>query len=452
MQWNRIASANNAIDGGQMDIDLTGKCALVTGGSRGIGRGIALAFGDHGASAVACYINETDAVRELGEELKKRGGGRVAQVDVTDEGSVKNVVAETVESYGKIDVVVNNAGLIRDRMLFNMSDDDWDAVLDTNLRGAFLCSKAVLRPMLRSGGRIVNVSSVVGQIGNAGQVNYASSKAALIGFTKSLALEIGSRNVTVNAVAPGFIQTAMTSALSDDARTKMEERIALRVHHLADASGVARHDRLAEHHGLDKRDAVGFVAGREAYDVRIGVQARQLPVGHGPHRQHDFGEPRSMADMLFEPGAEAGIGDRAGQHEVGLDAVLQQLAHGVEKRVNALTPFDPPHEQNVRGAGVAAGSVLSTGPVAVADPPADHRRRDRRQLVVADRLRQGRLRQAVQVSRARQGLAFEREALFNVFELLVGVVDLRQSSQRCHARDHRRKPVVQQANCALGAP
>src|SRR4030095_12573376 len=149
-------------------------------------------------------------------------------VDVTDKASVDAMVAAVLERHGRIDILVNNAGITRDQLLLRMKRDDWDAVLDANLTGAFTCSQAVLKPMVKQrAGRIINITSVVGQAGNAGQVNYAASKAGIIGFTKSLALEVASRNITVNAVAPGFIETAMQQGPPRTARSKLHEKIPL---------------------------------------------------------------------------------------------------------------------------------------------------------------------------------------------------------------------------------
>jgi 3-oxoacyl-[acyl-carrier protein] reductase len=196
---------------------LAGRAALVTGGSRGIGRAIALRLGERGAAVVVNYARNEGAAREVVDRIVGRGGQAVAaQGDIGAGQSAEALVKQTVAAFGKIDILVNNAGIIRDGLVVRMSDEDWDAVLTTNLRGAFLCVRAALRPMLRQRwGRIVNITSVSGVVGNAGQANYSSSKAGLIGLTKAVAREAAGRNVTVNAVAPGFITTELTDGLPE---------------------------------------------------------------------------------------------------------------------------------------------------------------------------------------------------------------------------------------------
>jgi 3-oxoacyl-[acyl-carrier protein] reductase len=196
---------------------LAGRTALVTGGSRGIGRAIALELGQRGAAVAVNYARNEGAAREVVERIVGGGGSAVAlQGDVGAGQNAETLVKQTVDAFGKIDILVNNAGIIRDTLVVRMSDDDWDAVLTTNLRGAFLCVRAALRPMLRQRwGRIVNITSVAGVMGNAGQANYASAKAGLIGLTKAVAREAAGRNVTVNAVAPGFITTELTDGLPE---------------------------------------------------------------------------------------------------------------------------------------------------------------------------------------------------------------------------------------------
>jgi 3-oxoacyl-[acyl-carrier protein] reductase len=207
--------------------DLSGKVALVTGASRGIGHGIATMLAARGAHVVAAArSNHADATVAA---IKERGGAaEVASVDVGDRGGVERMIAATFERHGRIDILVNNAGITRDQLLLRMKQDDWDDVMRTNLTGAFLCAQAVIRPMIRQrGGRIVSVSSVVGQTGNAGQANYAASKAGLIGFSRALAREVASRGITVNVVAPGLIDTEMTRAISDKARGDWAAQIPL---------------------------------------------------------------------------------------------------------------------------------------------------------------------------------------------------------------------------------
>ena len=210
-----------------MKIDLTGKTALVTGASRGIGEAIARGLGAAGAT-VLCAARTLDRVQQVASEIEAAGGkARGVELDISS-ANVRDRVKELLEQQ-PIDILVNNAGITEDDLFIRMKPDAWTNVIHTNLDSAFNITQEVVKKMIRlRWGRVINISSVVGLMGNPGQVNYASSKAALIGFTKSLALEIGSRNVTVNAVAPGFISTAMTDALGAEAKTKLEERIALR--------------------------------------------------------------------------------------------------------------------------------------------------------------------------------------------------------------------------------
>ena len=207
--------------------DLTAKIAIVTGASRGIGRAIAHTLAARGAVVVAAARGENAAgtvaeIREAGRQAE------VGSVDVTDVASVDALVAGVLERHGRIDILVNNAGITRDQLLLRMKRDDWDQVLSTNLTSAFTCVQAVLRPMIKQrGGRIVSISSVVGQMGNAGQVNYAASKAGLIGFSKALAREVASRNITVNVVTPGLVETDMTKAITEKAQADWASAIPL---------------------------------------------------------------------------------------------------------------------------------------------------------------------------------------------------------------------------------
>ena len=212
-------------------LSLEGKVALVTGGSRGIGAAIVRLMAQRGATVAFCYRQQAELAQQLSQQVQEETGQKVLalQADVADAEQVAAMVQRVREGLGEVDILVNNAGITRDTLLLRMGDDKWDEVLNTNLRGAFLCTKAVLPMMLaKRWGRIINISSVVGLIGNAGQANYAAAKAGLIGFTKSLAKELGGRNITVNAVAPGFIVTDMTAALTEERRDFYLSQIALR--------------------------------------------------------------------------------------------------------------------------------------------------------------------------------------------------------------------------------
>jgi 3-oxoacyl-[acyl-carrier protein] reductase len=208
-------------------IDLSGRVALVTGASRGIGRAIAAKLAAQGATVVAA-ARERNAEATVGEITAAGGTAEVASVDVGDAAAIDALVAGTLERHGQIDILVNNAGITKDQLLLRMKRADWDAVIATNLTGAFALTQAVLKPMIRQkGGRIVCISSVVGQSGNAGQANYAASKAGLIGFVKAVAQEVASRNITVNVVAPGLIDTDMTKAISESSSEVWASQIPL---------------------------------------------------------------------------------------------------------------------------------------------------------------------------------------------------------------------------------
>jgi 3-oxoacyl-[acyl-carrier protein] reductase len=204
-------------------MNFTDKTAVVTGGSRGIGRAICLELARGGANVVFCYAGNEQAAQETVSACQELGAKAVAvRCNVTDAEQVKALMDTALKTFGRIDILVNNAGITRDGLLMTMKETDFDAVLDANLKGAFLCMKAVARPMMKQRyGRIVSLSSVVGLHGNAGQVNYAASKAGIIGMTKSVAKELATRGITANAVAPGFIDTDMTAALPENARTAL---------------------------------------------------------------------------------------------------------------------------------------------------------------------------------------------------------------------------------------
>lgn len=208
---------------------LNGKTAIVTGASRGIGRAIALALARAGADVVINCLGQVQAAEGVAEEIRAAGRrALVVRADVSDSGEAAAMVERAVKEFGRIDILVNNAGITRDNLLLRMREDDWDAVIDVNLKGAFNCTKAAVRYMIKSRfGRIINISSVVGLFGNAGQVNYAASKAGLIGFAKALARELGPRNITVNTVAPGFIATDMTEQLAEKVKVDLLSRIPL---------------------------------------------------------------------------------------------------------------------------------------------------------------------------------------------------------------------------------
>jgi 3-oxoacyl-[acyl-carrier protein] reductase len=207
--------------------DLSGRTAVVTGAGRGIGRAIALALARSGADIVLTYRSGAEAAEQVATEV--RGLGRAAfviQTDVSDRAQVDALIETAQKERGRIDILVNNAGITQDGLVMRMSDADWDDVLNTNLRGAFYCTRAVLRAMIRARwGRIINISSVVGVVGNAGQANYVAAKAGLIGLTKAVAKEVATRNITVNAIAPGFIETDMTAALPDALKEEIQRQV-----------------------------------------------------------------------------------------------------------------------------------------------------------------------------------------------------------------------------------
>jgi 3-oxoacyl-[acyl-carrier protein] reductase len=210
-------------------VRLENQNAIVTGAGRGIGHAIAVRLASEGAR-VACVSRSEENARRTADELNaaRPDSANAYAVDVADHAAVQKVGAQILEEFGKIDILVNNAGVRRDALAMRMSIEDWDIVINTNLRGAFNFTQAILRSMVKQrSGRIINISSVIGLIGNAGQTNYAASKAGLIGLTKSLARELASRNITVNAVAPGFITTNMTAGLSDEIKNTIQSKIPL---------------------------------------------------------------------------------------------------------------------------------------------------------------------------------------------------------------------------------
>lgn len=209
--------------------ELAERVALVTGAARGIGRAIALRLGASGAKVIVNYQRQAEAAAAVCEQIERAGGRAIAvQADVNERVAVDELVQRAVAWGGSLDILVNNAGVTRDTLLLRLSEDDWDAVLNTNLRGAYLVTRAALRHMWRQRyGRIVNISSVAGLVGNAGQANYAAAKAGLIGFTKAVAREVAPRGVTVNAVAPGFIITELTDGLPDEVKQRILANIPL---------------------------------------------------------------------------------------------------------------------------------------------------------------------------------------------------------------------------------
>lgn len=239
--------------------DLSGKVALVTGASRGIGAAIAKALAARGASVVVNYAGSEDAARSVVAEIEAAGGRAVPlRCDISDPSGCSALVDSTVEAFGQLDILVNNAGITRDGLVVRMSDEDWSAVIDTNLSGVFYMTRAAGKVMMKArSGSIINVTSVVGLVGNAGQANYAAAKAGVVGLTKSVARELASRNVRVNAVAPGFIETDMTAKLSEAVCDKVRSEIAMGRFGAAD----------------DVANAVAFLASDEASYVTGQVLA-----------------------------------------------------------------------------------------------------------------------------------------------------------------------------------
>lgn len=205
------------------------KCAVVTGASRGIGRAIALELASQGAKVVVNYSGSEQKALDVVAEIVENGGEAIAvQANISDNDSVQALMKKAVDTYGSLDILVNNAGITRDNLLMRMKEDEWDDVINTNLKGVFLCTKAVTRQMMKQrAGRIINISSIVGVAGNPGQANYVAAKAGVIGLTKTTAQELASRNILVNAIAPGFITTEMTDGLPEELKEAMLKQIPL---------------------------------------------------------------------------------------------------------------------------------------------------------------------------------------------------------------------------------
>ncbi|MBM7552784.1 3-oxoacyl-[acyl-carrier-protein] reductase [Thalassobacillus pellis] len=219
---------------------LTEKVALVTGASRGIGRAIALELADKGAAVAVNYAGSESKAQEVVDEILSNGGRAFKiQADVSNDAQVKDMIKATIEEFGRLDILVNNAGITKDNLLMRMKEEEFDSVIDTNLKGVFLTTKAVTRQMMKQkSGRIINIASIVGVTGNPGQANYVAAKAGVIGLTKSNAKELAARNILVNAVAPGFITTDMTDQLTEEQREEMLKMIPL--NRLGEAQDVAR--------------------------------------------------------------------------------------------------------------------------------------------------------------------------------------------------------------------
>jgi 3-oxoacyl-[acyl-carrier protein] reductase len=241
-------------------MELEGKVSLVTGASRGIGRAIALKLASLGSSVAVNYVaieasNKADADNVVESIIRLGGEAMSVEADIRNGAAVKAMVEQVTDKWGKIDILVNNAGINRDTLLLRMSDDAWDDVINTNLRGAYLCTKFAVRHMMRQEwGRIISISSVVGRVGNAGQSNYAAAKGGIIAFTKSIAREMGSRNITANAVAPGFIVTEMTNKLPPERRESMLAMIPLQ--------RLGQPEDVAELVGFLATEKAGYITGQ----------------------------------------------------------------------------------------------------------------------------------------------------------------------------------------------
>lgn len=242
------------------------RIAFITGASRGIGRACAFALSAGGAKVVLA-ARQIEKLEEVAAEIRAAGGEAfVTGIDLASLDSIKEAFSKASKEFGRIDILINNAGVTRDGLALRMKRDDWDVVLQTNLSGSFFCIQQVLHPMVRERwGRIVNITSVVGESGNAGQANYAASKAGLIGLTKSLAQELASRNITVNAVAPGFVETDMTASLSDEVKAKITESVPLK--------RIGRPEDVAAAVKFLSSDEAGYITGH-VLDVNGGMYMR----------------------------------------------------------------------------------------------------------------------------------------------------------------------------------
>jgi 3-oxoacyl-[acyl-carrier protein] reductase len=230
---------------------LDGKVAIVTGSSRGIGRGIAIELGSRGAAVVVNYLNSAAAAEDVASQIQSSGGQAIAhQADVSDFNAAQELIKYAIDTFGGLDILVNNAGITRDKLIMMMTEEDWDIVQDTNLKSTFNCSKAAVRHMMRKrSGRIINITSIAGQMGNPGQTNYSASKAGQIGFTKALAREVGSRNITVNAIAAGYVETDIWEGVPEEAKQAILSMVPLNrkgeTQEIADAVAFLASDQAA---------------------------------------------------------------------------------------------------------------------------------------------------------------------------------------------------------------